>query len=203
VAARPPVGHDRPVGITPFDASETEIEGLFVLTSKQVTDERGTVREIYRESAFSDANLPSLGPWVQVNLTETRHGAIRGMHGEQTYKLVGVAAGEAFGAYVDARPDSPTCGKLVTLDLVVGVQVLVPVGVCNGFQSVSEGGTQYLYCFDVEWVPGMTGVAVNPLDPDLGVPWPIEIDPTDRSLLSERDSSLPSLREVLGHQLQT
>lgn len=27
---------------------------------------------------------------------------------------------------------------------VVGVQVLVPAGVCNGFQAVSAGVTQYL-----------------------------------------------------------
>lgn len=190
------------MGITPFDVTETEIEGLFVLTAKQVEDERGRVREFYRESAFRDANLPSLGPWVQVNLTHTRRGAIRGMHGEQTYKLVGLAAGEAFGAYLDARPESATRGRLVTLDLSVGVQVLVPVGVCNGFQSVSEGGTEYLYCFDVEWVSGMAGVSVHPLDPELGVPWPIDVDPADRSLLSERDASLPALHEVLGEPPQ-
>ena len=63
--------------------------GLVVLTMKQVTDDRGTVREFYRESAFVDAGLPSLGPWVQVNVTETRRGAIRGLHGEDMHKLVG------------------------------------------------------------------------------------------------------------------
>jgi dTDP-4-dehydrorhamnose 3,5-epimerase len=187
-----------PVAITPFDVNETEIEGLFVLTAKQVEDERGVVRELYRESAFRDAELPSLGPWVQVNLTQSRQGAIRGLHGEDMFKLVGVAAGEAFGAYVDARPGSASCGKVVTLDISVGTQVLVPVGVCNGFQSVSEGGTQYLYCFDVEWVPGLSGVAVHPLDPALGVPWPIGIDPSDRSLLSQKDASLPTFEEVLA-----
>lgn len=199
MAALPPLGHDRRVGITPFEATETEIEGLFVLTSKQVEDERGTVREFYRESAFREAGLPSLGPWLQVNLTETRQGAIRGMHGEQMFKLVGVASGVAFGAYLDARPDSATRGKLVTMDLRVGTQVLVPRGVCNGFQSVSAGGTQYLYCFDVEWVPGMAGVAVDPLDPALAIPWPSPVDRSDRSLVSERDATLPSLDEVLGH----
>ena len=41
----------------------------------------------------------------------------------------------------------------------------MPRGVCNGFQSVSPGSTQYLYTFDCEWAPGMAGAAVNPLDP--------------------------------------
>ncbi len=81
------------------------------------------------------------------------------------------------------------------MPLVKGTQVLVPPGVCNGFQSISPGVSQYLYCFDAEWVPGMSGVAVNPLDPDLGIVWPI---PVDRALLSAKDAALPLLRDVLG-----
>jgi dTDP-4-dehydrorhamnose 3,5-epimerase len=71
---------------------------------KQITDERGTVREFYRESSFLAAGLPSLGPWRQVNITGTRQGALRGLHGEEMLKLVAVVEGEAFGAYLDARP---------------------------------------------------------------------------------------------------
>lgn len=183
------------VEIEPFELTGTEIDGLHVLTMKQVTDARGTVREFYRESAFADAGLPSLGPWVQVNLTETRRGAVRGMHGEQMHKLVAVAAGEAFGAYVDARPNSPTFGVVVTRPLVPGIQVLVPPGVCNGFQAISDPA-QYLYCFDVEWSPGMDGIAVTPIDPDLGIDWPIDIDPADESLLSVKDRSAPRLAEL-------
>jgi dTDP-4-dehydrorhamnose 3,5-epimerase len=104
-------------------------------------------------------------------------------------KLVGVASGQAFGAYVDARADSPAYGTVVTVDLTVGTQVLVPPGVCNGFQSVSAPGCQYLYCFDAEWVAGMAGVAVNPLDPALGIPWPLP------PLLSEKDAAAPPLAD--------
>ncbi|MFN2462664.1 MAG: dTDP-4-dehydrorhamnose 3,5-epimerase family protein, partial [Candidatus Dormibacteria bacterium] len=152
--------------ITEFAARESVIAGLWVIQMKEVADERGVVREFYRESAFVAAGLPSLGPWLQVNLTESRQGAIRGLHGEDMTKLVAVAEGEAFGAYVDARPRSATYGQLVTVELRKGTQVLVPPGVCNGFQTISTT-SQYLYAFDSEWVPGMTGVAVNPLDPGL------------------------------------
>lgn len=137
---------------------QTGIAGLFVIQMREITDERGTIREFYRESAFVAAGLPSLGPWQQINVTETRQGAIRGLHGEDMVKLVAVAAGRAFGAYVDARKDSPTLGQTVTLSLNPGTQVLVPAGVCNGFQSLSAEATQYLYCFNAEWVVGMAGV---------------------------------------------
>ena len=179
--------------VTEMKVDTTPIDGLFLIRMKQVEDERGLVREFYRESAWTEAGLPSLGRWIQVNVTETKQGAIRGLHGESMHKLVAVAAGEAFGAYVDARTESPTFKTVFTVRLTPGTQVLVPSGVCNGFQSVSEGTTQYLYCFDHEWATGMAGTAVNPFDPVLGIDWPIDIDHDDRSKLSEKDAGLPPL----------
>lgn len=184
--------------VIPFDVRGTDIEGLVVITMKQVTDERGTVREFYRESAFTDAGLPSLGPWVQVNATETRQGGLRGLHAEDMHKLVAVVAGEAFGAYVDTRHHSSTFGKVVTVTLLPGTQVLVPRGVANGFQAVAEGTTQYLYCFDQEWAPGMAGVACSPLDPALGIDWPLPVDPGDRAQVSEKDLNAPLFTEIHG-----
>lgn len=182
--------------ITDFSARPTAIDGLVFLTMKQVTDERGTIREFYRESAFAAAGLPSLGPWLQVNITETRHGGLRGLHGEDMHKLVAVVAGEAFGAYVDLRPASSTFGTVVTARLGPGSQVLVPRGVGNGFQATAEGATHYLYCFDQEWVPGMAGVACSPLDPALGIQWPLSVDPADRSQVSEKDRDAPLFSEL-------
>ena len=185
-----------PTKITPFEVRRTAIVDLFVIQMKQVRDERGVVREFYRESAFRDAGLPSLGPWLQVNVTESRHGAIRGLHGESMFKLVGIVSGEAFGAYVDARKGSASFGAVHTERLRPGTQVLVPKGVCNGFQSVSKRPTQYLYTFDSEWVPGMAGSAVNPFDPALGIAWPVAIDHSDPTVLSVKDASQPTLAEA-------
>ncbi len=182
--------------IVPFHAEPTGIAGLWRLRMKQVTDDRGTVREFYRESAFVDAGLPSLGPWVQVNATETSQGVIRGLHGEEMDKLVAVAHGEVFGAYVDTRPGSATFGRLVTAVLGPGVQMLVPAGVCNGFQSTSPGVTQYLYAFNSEWTPHMSGRALTPLDPDLAIPWPIAVDAANRALVSAKDAAAPRLRDL-------
>ena len=176
--------------IEDFASAPSDIDGLFVLTMKQVHEDRGVVRELFRASAFADAGLPELGPFLQVNATETKRGGLRGMHAEDMAKLVAVVHGEAFGAYVDFRADSPSRGKVVTVRLVPGVQVLVPQGVGNGFQSLADG-TQYVYCFTAEWVPGMAGRACTPLDPDLAIPWPIPVDPEDRTQISEKDLAAP------------
>lgn len=177
-----------------MDTAPTGIDGLARISTKAVSDERGTVREFFRTSSFAAAGVP--GGWQQVNLTWTRQGALRGLHGEASDKLVGVAHGEAFGAYLDARAGSPTRGRVVTERLVPGVQMFVPAGVCNGFQAVSDGGCEYLYCFAAEWAPGMAGVAVSPLDPDLAVPWPISPRPDDPAMVSAKDAAAPRFADL-------
>ncbi len=111
----------------------TEIDGLVVIEARATTDERGTIRELFRASDLAHAGV-EVGPFLQINLTETVPGAIRGLH------------------------------------------------------------SQYVYCFDAEWAPVMPGAAVNPLDPELGIRWPVQPDP---SLVSVKDRSLPSLQTVL------
>jgi dTDP-4-dehydrorhamnose 3,5-epimerase len=171
----------------------TSIAGLFRVEMKQIEDERGVVREFYRQSDFAAAGLAAPERWLQVNVTASNKGAIRGLHGEAMTKFVSVVAGTAFGVYLDARPDSVTFGQVETVALELGVGVVVSSGICNGFQATGEGLTQYAYCFDKEWEPSMDGVAVNAFDPALRIDWPIQIDRSDRSLLSEKDANLPFL----------
>ena len=178
--------------MTPATAEPTPIPGLHVLRTKVAEDDRGAVREIFRPSALAELGLPRMSV-QQVNLTYSRSGAVRGIHAEDMHKLVGVASGEAFGVWVDLRP-GPGFGRLVTLRLVQGVQVLVPPGVGNGLQALTA--CEYLYCFDQEWQPGMAGACVHPLDPDLAIAWPRPVDPADPAQLSAKDAAQPSLAQV-------
>lgn len=181
------------VVISPATVEPTAIPGLHVLATKVAEDERGVVREILRPSSLVELGLPALDI-RQVNLTVTRAGAIRGIHAEAMHKLVGVAAGEAFGVWVDLRL-GPGFGLVVTAPLVLGVQVLVPPGVGNGLQAVTD--CEYLYCFDQEWQPAMAGECVHPLDPDLAIRWPLPVDPADPSQLSAKDAAQPALRDLI------
>ncbi|HZC74171.1 MAG TPA: dTDP-4-dehydrorhamnose 3,5-epimerase [Jatrophihabitans sp.] len=178
------------------EARERAIAGLWELRLKTVTDDRGTVREFLRASAFAELGVPAPDRWTQINLTRTRRGAVRGLHGEAVTKLIGLASGTALGAYLDARPDSPTYGTVVTEQLEVGMQVLVPPGVCNGFQAITD--CEYLYLFDAEWQPDMPGVAVRPTDPALGIAWPLPIDAIDPATISAKDATAPLFAELRG-----
>ncbi len=182
------------VDVVEFSARPGVIDGLLVVTMKQVTDERGTIRELFRRSAFEAAGA-AVGDFAQVNVTESMRGAIRGMHAEDMTKLLTVASGEAFGAYVDLRRDATTYGYVETLLLRPGVQVLLPRGVANGFQALTDS-TLYVYCFDEEWRPDIPGAGCNPLDPGLGIDWPIAIDADDPRLISVKDRSAPLFSEL-------
>ena len=180
------------MAVSEATAEPTAIPGLHLIRTKVADDERGAVREILRPSTLSALGLPVLEV-RQVNLTATRAGALRGIHAESMHKLVGVAQGEAFGAWVDLRP-GPGHGQVVTTRLVLGIQALVPPGVGNGLQAITD--CEYLYCFDHEWQPGMAGACVHPLDRDLAIPWPLPVDPVDRSQLSAKDAAQPRLRDL-------
>ncbi|MBE5844959.1 MAG: dTDP-4-keto-6-deoxy-D-glucose epimerase [Butyrivibrio sp.] len=182
------------VNIDPFNSKNSNIEGLKIIGAKMVTDDRGTVRELYRDSVYAEALPVTINGWKQINLTRTKKGAVRGLHGEAMNKLVTVATGSVFGAYVDTRPDSKTFGAVQTVHITPGVQVFVPQGVCNGFQALED--TEYLYFFDNEWAPGMPGTALCPLDPELGIQWPIAVDTNDLNQISEKDSKAPTIKEL-------
>ena len=179
-----------------FTTEPPAIDGLVVVQVFSVPEPRGEIRELFRQSRYENA-LPGDWPaWKQINLSATRRGAVRGLHAESITKLVTVAAGRVFAVFADVRADSPTRGTVASLEIVPGIQVRVPRGVCNGFQALED--SEYLYFFDEEWAPGMPGVSVTPLDPGLGVAWPIAIDPADRSQVSEKDAAAPTLREALS-----
>jgi dTDP-4-dehydrorhamnose 3,5-epimerase len=179
--------------VTPFRAEPTRIDGLWTTQLKQASDSRGTVREAYRESEFAATGLPSLGARPQTNATETRKGGLRGIHGELAHKLVGVVAGRVYAVILDLRPASPTAGEWLDFTLGPGDGLFVSSGLGNSFQSISDEPSQYLYLFAEEWVPGMPGVHVTPLDPALGIEWPLE------PILSEKDADpTKTLAAALG-----
>lgn len=180
--------------IEPFAVNDSNIEGLKIISAKMSTDDRGTVRELFRGSIYFEVLPKTVTGWKQINLTRTKKGAVRGLHGEAMSKLVTVAYGSVFGAYVDTRPDSKTFGAVQTVHITPGVQVFVPQGVCNGFQALED--TEYLYFFGNEWAPGMPGTALCPLDPELDIKWPIPIETSDFNQISEKDSKAPTLKEL-------
>jgi dTDP-4-dehydrorhamnose 3,5-epimerase len=173
----------------------TDIEGLFKVQFKVIEDERGSVMEFYRQSDFEANGLPNLGERPQLNAPLSVKGTLRGIHAEFAHKLVAVASGKIYAAIVDLRKDSKSARKWQGFELKRGQGLFVSSGLGNSFQSISEEPSIYLYYFEKEWYPGMPGLACDPLDPELAIPWPIAKD--KGMIISEKDLNSPPLKEAL------
>ncbi|MDQ3075866.1 MAG: dTDP-4-dehydrorhamnose 3,5-epimerase family protein [bacterium] len=181
--------------IEPLTAEKTDIEGLWTCKLKLIDDDRGSVMEFYRQSEFEEASLPSLGDRPQVNAPLSNKGTLRGVHAEYAHKFVAVASGSVYAVIVDLRPKSKTAGRCLGFKLKRGDGLFVSKGLGNSFQSTSDIPSTYLYYFEEEWTPGMPGKSCNPLDPDLGIDWPIKEGLG--MIISEKDKNNPSLKEAL------
>ena len=175
-------------------AAETGIPGLKVVDLAVHGDSRGWFKENWQREKMVALGIPDRR-WVQNNISfNERRGATRGIHAEPWDKLISVAAGSVFGAWVDLRAGSDTYGKVYTCVLDPSKAIYVPRGVGNSYQAL-EDGTAYTYLVDAHWSLELkpTYTFVNLADPDLAIEWPI---PLGECELSEADKSHPLLRDV-------
>ncbi len=177
--------------MTDLSVEQTPVPGLLVVRLDRRTDERGWFEEAWQRAKMTGLGLPDFGP-VQANVAwNARRGTTRGLHAEPWDKLVTVASGSAYGAWVDLRAGAGF-GTTFALDLEPGVAVFVPRGVGNGYQTLADA-TAYTYLVNDHWRADAAYVAVDLADPTLAIAWPI---PPDERALSERDRTAPALGDV-------
>lgn len=175
----------------------TPIEGLLFIEAPKLADFRG----FYAEVALIPDLESIIGRSFTIKQTNHAHSVThvaRGFHAEQWNKLVTVLAGQVFCAWVDVRPNSPTFGHSVTMEMgdsmPVNGSMFVSKGIANGY-VVTQGPAEYYYLTDAlyrERDP-QHDVALNLFDSDLGIAWPVNgLD----MLLSQRDKQAISLREL-------
>jgi dTDP-4-dehydrorhamnose 3,5-epimerase len=178
-----------------LNIKETTLPGVKRVNYPVFPDDRGSVMEFYRHSDYVDSGLPSLGDRPQVNAPLTEPGAIRGIHAERAHKLVAVGFGKIFAAIVDLDIKSAGFGNWEGFELERGEGLFVPSGYGNSFQSLET--SLYLYYFEQEWFAGMPGVACNPLDSELAIPWPID---ASSAIISEKDLGNPTLEDLRNRE---
>jgi dTDP-4-dehydrorhamnose 3,5-epimerase len=175
--------------------TELSIPGLFVLDSPVHGDERGSFREWFKLGDFRDAGVDFEAQ--QANLSLSGRDAVRGLHysmaREGQAKVVTCVLGELDDVIVDIRVGSPTFGRIEVVHLAAheGRSVLVPRDVAHGYCVTSERGA---LCYLIS-SPFNAAVEfeINPLDPQLAVPWPL----VGEAILSPKDAGAPMLEERL------
>ncbi len=174
----------------PLAVRHSEIPGLLFVDLPLHVDARGWFKENWQRAKMVALGLPDFAP-VQNNISfNTEAGVTRGIHAEPWDKLVSVAAGRVFGAWVDLRVSSHT---VVTAEIGPQTAVFVPCGVGNGFQTL-EPGTAYSYLVNDHWSPAARDrySYVNLGDPALGIDWPI---PLSKAITSAADRDHPLLAD--------
>jgi len=174
----------------PFD--KTDFPGLQVFTPAIFEDERGYFFESYNQGLFSNEGIEI--NFVQDNQASSSFGVIRGLHYQlaphaQT-KLIRVLSGNILDAVVDMRKNSPTYGKVYTIELSAQnkKQLLVPKGFAHGYSVISKTAEVFYKCDVFYHKESEGGIAWNA--PSLNINWRI---PADNIIVSEKDSHHPSL----------
>ena len=170
---------------------ELPIPGMVVLKIPVHADHRGWFKENWQREKMTAVGLPDFGP-VQNNISfNATRGVTRGLHAEPWDKLVSVANGRVFAAWVDLR-EGPSFGVSHHLELDPSVTVFVPRGVANGYQAL-EDNTAYTYLVNEHWQPGGAYACLDLADPTVGLPWPIDLA---EAVLSDKDRANPHLDGV-------
>ncbi|MBF8191073.1 dTDP-4-dehydrorhamnose 3,5-epimerase family protein [Nonomuraea sp. K274] len=169
------------------------IDGAWHVTPRVHTDARGSFFE-----AFRAADLPRPLDVAQINCSVSKSGVLRGVHFADVppgqAKYVTCVSGRVMDVVVDLRVGSPGFGRweAVTLDDETRGAVLVAEGLGHAFMALSEEATVVYLCSQ-PYNPGAEH-GVHPLDPDLGIAWPADVEP----VLSDKDAKAPSLEEALA-----
>lgn len=176
---------------------ETAIAGLLVFEPSPHRDERGWFSRTFDADVARRAGVDPHA-FLQDSQSRTVVGGLRGMHGRVgrgEAKLVRCARGAIFDVIVDARPGSPTMGRVESfrLDDENMASLYIPRGCLHGFQALAEADT--CYRIDAEHDPS-EDVTVRYDDPDLAIDWPLPV-----SVMSAKDRAgrpWSELRQLLG-----
>ncbi len=171
---------------------KTAIEGPVIIEPRVFYDHRGYFFESFSLREF-EANVQKIN-FVQDNESlSAKRGVIRALHfqkGEAAQaKLIRVVQGRVLDVAVDIRPESPTYGKYVSVELSAENKRIffIPRGFAHGY-LVLEDNTIFQYKCDNYYAPEMEG-SYRWNDLVLAIDW--GIDPKE-VILSARDAEAPA-----------
>lgn len=169
------------------------LPGAWRRTAEFHADGRGAFGELWRD-AWTEGLAPAgVQPAMrQANLSRSDARVLRGLHlHRRQADLWVIAEGHAFVALVDVRPAiAGTGGPTVeTVETSPGDTLYLPAGVAHGFYARDPITLVYLVTNVYDGTDEL-GFAWD--DPDAAVQWPDQAP-----ILSDRDASAPSLRDLL------
>ena len=178
-----------------MDVQPLDIGGAWVFTPRQHPDERGVFLEWFKAAVVEEAVGHRLA-LAQANHSVSARGTLRGVHYADVppsqAKYVYCSSGAVLDVVVDIRVGSPTFGQSasVRLDDVDRRGIYIAEGLGHAFLALTDAASVTYLCSEPYNPTGEHGI--NPLDPELALPWPSDVPP----LLSPKDAAAPTLAEA-------
>jgi len=175
----------------------TAIADVLILEPRVFGDARGYFLESWNAQKFNEAVGRDV-TFVQDNHSRSRQGVLRGLHFQRIQpqgKLVRVPQGRVFDVAVDIRPESPTYGQHVGIELSGENQrqLWIPPGLAHGFLVLSESA-DFLYKTTDYYHPASEGTLLWN-DPALNIQWPLH-EISSEILLTDKDRQGKLLSEL-------
>lgn len=168
---------------------ETPLAGAFVIHPERFEDERGYFARTFAREEFAAHGLST--EVVHCNTSYNRRRAtLRGMHWQEPpygeAKLVRCTAGAIHDVIVDLRPQSPTYGQHVGVELTAdaGLMLYCPEGFAHGFVTLTDD-VHIAYQMSQVYAPEYARGARWD-DPFFAITWPLE-----PVVMSTRDRTYP------------
>jgi len=183
-----------------MNLKHTAIAGVVIVDPERKIDDRGWFARTYCADTFRAAGLNIIWPQCNASFNE-RRGTLRGLHWQAAphgeVKLVRCTRGAAFDVAIDIRPESPTFGQWVGVEISEdnGRALYIDAGLAHGFQTLTDR-TELFYQMGAIYVPD-AGRGIRFDDPEIGIDWPVGL-----KVVSDADRRLPTLAEmtaVPGH----
>lgn len=169
--------------------TETKLPGAFVIDLERREDDRGYFARTFCAREFAAHGLETA--FVNTNASySAQKGTLRGMHFQHAphseVKLVRCTQGAIHDVIIDMRPESPTRGEWIGVELSRenGRMLYVPEGFAHGFLTLTDD-VDVTYQVSAFYTPGAEG-GVRFDDPAFGVEWPGAIH-----VISEKDRTWP------------
>ena len=160
---------------------KTKIDGPLIIKSKIFKDQRGYLRETFRNYLFKNEKFP-----FDV-MSFSKKKVIRGLHLQlknSQSKIITVTHGKIFDVAVDLRKNSKTFGKYVSLVISdkSDFSFYIPKGFAHGFMCLSKNCTVNYKCS--KYRETNSEVTLNWSDKNINIKWPI-----NNPILSNKDKN--------------
>ncbi len=173
-----------------FSITKTNFDGLYVITSPFLKDNRGAFKKLFSADEFKSLSLET--DFKETYYSINAKNVIRGMHFQTPpydhSKIIYVICGSVMDVCLDLRKNSPTYGKYYEKKLSCDSPeyLYIPKGFAHGFKSL-EDNTLMHYMQTTCYAPDNDcGIRYD----SFGYDWQI-----NKPVISERDLQHPSFSD--------